>query len=68
MQSYLETIEVCVEDIPTLDIRHQTHRQLLIVLISDVHGGGDIGRKSVHPWKYKTRKDVDVWKEQKQKT
>lgn len=49
VQSHLETIEVCVEDIPTLDIRHQTHRQLLVVLISDVHGGGDIDRKSIHP-------------------
>lgn len=63
LQSYLEAIEICVEDISTLDICHQTHRQLLIVLVSDVHGGGDIYRKSVHPWKYKTRKDNIMWKE-----
>lgn len=38
----LEAIEVCVEDLSTLDVSDQSHGQLLIGLISNVHHGGDV--------------------------
>lgn len=45
----LEAIEICVEDIATLDVSDQSHCQLLIGLISDVHHGGDVYRQPIHP-------------------
>lgn len=49
VRPYLETVDVGVEDVSALDAGHQTHGQLLVVLISDVHGGGDVHGKSIHP-------------------
>lgn len=46
--SNLEAVEVCVEDVSTLDVSDQTHGQLLIGLISDVHHGGDVYRQPIH--------------------
>jgi len=38
----LEAIEICVKDVSTLDVSFQSHCQLLIGLISDVHHGGEV--------------------------
>lgn len=38
----LEAVEVCVEDVSALDVGHQSHGQLLVGLISDVHHDGDV--------------------------
>lgn len=40
----LETIEICIEDASTLDVRCQPHCQLFIGLISDVNHGADLHR------------------------
>lgn len=45
----LEAIEVCEELVSTLDVSDQSHCQLLISLISDVHHGGDVYRRPIHP-------------------
>lgn len=45
----LEAIEICVEHVSTLDVSDQSHCKLLISLISDVHHGGDVYRKPIHP-------------------
>lgn len=43
---HLETIEVCVESISALNVGNQPHGQLFVILISDVHHGGDVQRKT----------------------
>lgn len=47
----LEAIEVCVEDVSTLDVGDQSHSQLLIGLIPDVNHGADVDGQAVHAWK-----------------
>lgn len=44
----LEAVEICVEDVSALDVGDQSHCQLFIGLISDVHHGGDVDRQPVH--------------------
>lgn len=48
MNANLETIEVCVECVLTLDVRDQTHGQLFITLVPDVHQGGDVQRQTIY--------------------
>lgn len=50
MNANLETIEVCVECFLTLDVRDQTHGQLFIILVPDVHQGGDVQRQTIYTW------------------
>lgn len=44
---HLEAVEVCVESISALNVGNQPHCQLLVILISDVHHGGDVQRKTI---------------------
>lgn len=48
MRANLEPIEVCVEFVLTLDVCDQTHDQLFIILVPDVHQGGDVQRKTIY--------------------
>lgn len=50
MNANLKTIEVCVEFVLTLDVCDQTHGQLFIILVPDVHQGSDIQRQAIYTW------------------
>lgn len=48
MNANLKTIEVCVECALTLDVCDQTHYQLFIILVPDVHQSGDVQRQTIY--------------------
>lgn len=47
--THLEAVEIRVEHVSTLDVGDQSHCQLFIGLISDIHHGGYIYREAIHP-------------------
>lgn len=51
---YLEPVEVCVESVSTLNVGHQAHGQLFVILVSDVHHSGDVQRQTIHSCKSET--------------
>lgn len=51
---YLKPIEVRVESVFTLNVCNQTHGQLFVILVSDVHHGGDVQRQTIYSCKSET--------------
>lgn len=51
----LEAVEIRVKRVAALDVSDQTHGQLLVGLISDVHHGGHVYRQPIHSWKHQTK-------------